>query len=141
MIGDDYVEPDLARPVKWFMRTYAAVNTDHEFAAISKSFLESSLLNSVTFGEAMRDMKTDICAEEFQCAQEDGGSCGSINVVIAIDQHTLAVRDRVLQTRYSLFHAEHGIRLMQLIVTWRKEDPRNALVGVSTGYEKSSQDW
>ena len=141
VIGDDHVEPDLARPVEWFVRANAAVNTDHELAAIGESLFECCLLNAVAFGETMRDMKADVCAEEFQRAQEDRGSSCSVNVVIAIDQHALTVCDGVLQTRDGLFHAEHGIRLVKLIVSWRKEDPRSALVGVSTGYEKSSQDW
>src|SRR5829696_4460118 len=141
VIGDDHVETMIARPVEWFVSANATVDTDDEFVAIGEGLLERGLLNAVTFGEAMRDVKASLRAEQLQSAQQHGGSSGAIDVVIAIDQNGLASFDRASQTSDGLSHAEHGIRLVKLIVSWRQEDPRSALVGVSTVNEKSSQDW
>jgi hypothetical protein len=141
MIGDDYVEPVVARPIKWFMRADAAIDTNDEFVAIGHRSFERGLLNAVTFSKAMGDVKTGVRAEQFERAQQHCGSSCAIDVVIAVDQNRLPAFDCALQASHSLFHAEHAIRLVQLIISWRKEDPRRALVGVPTGYQKSSQDW
>src|ERR1044071_9588522 len=123
------------------MRPDAAVDADDEFVTISDSFFERGLLNAVTFGEAMWDVRAGVCAEEFERAQKHCCSGCAVDVVIAVDQDRLTRFNRALEASDGLLHAEHGIRLVQLIVSWRKEDARGALVGVPAIDEKSSQDW
>ncbi len=90
----------------------------------------------------MWNVKAGVCAEQFERAQEHGGAGRSIDVVVAVDQESAhRVSIARLQTSDGLPHAEHGIRFVKLIVSWREEDARSALVGVSAVYEKSSQDW
>ena len=40
MIGDDYVETVVARPVEWFVSANATVDTDDEFVTVGECFLE-----------------------------------------------------------------------------------------------------
>src|SRR6185369_1290237 len=99
MIGDDYVETIVARPVKRLVCANAAIDADDEFVTIGDGFFECGLLNSVTFGEAMRDVKACVCAEEFQCAQEHGGAGRAVNVVVTVDQNGLTRFDCAFETR------------------------------------------
>src|SRR5689334_7574870 len=141
VIGDDHVEAVILRPVEWLMRADAAVDADDEFVTIGDGFFEGGLLNAVAFGEAMWNVKAGVRAEEFQRAQEHCCSGCAIDVVITVDQDRLARLDRALQASDGLLHPEHGIRLVQLIVSWREEDARGVLVDVPAIDEKSSQDW
>src|SRR6185369_8730633 len=65
MIGDDYVEAFITRPVEWFVCANAAVDTDDESVTIGECFLERWLLDAIAFREAMWNVKAGICAEEF----------------------------------------------------------------------------
>src|SRR5215207_4841135 len=96
VIGDDHVETHFARPVEWFVSAYAAVDADDEFVAIGESLFECRLLNAVAFSEAMWNVESGVCAEEFESTQKNGGAGCSINVVVTVDQNGLSSFDRFL---------------------------------------------
>src|SRR5262249_47328595 len=86
MVGDDYVETVVARPVEWFVGADAAVNADDEFVTFVKGAFECGLLNAIAFGEAMRYVKAGASVEQFQRAQKDRCAGGAVDVVVAVDQ-------------------------------------------------------
>ena len=93
MVGDDYVETVVSRPVKWFMRANAAVNADGEFVTFGHRSFQRRLLNSITFSEPMRHMKAGLRAQQIQRAQQHGRAGCPVNVVVAVDKDRFA-RDR-----------------------------------------------
>jgi hypothetical protein len=63
MIGNDYVEALVARPVERLVCANAAVDTDDDFVTIGECLFECRLLNAVAFSEAMWNVETGVCAE------------------------------------------------------------------------------
>ena len=90
VIGDDYIEPIIARPVEWFVRAYAAVNANRKFVAFGNGLLQCGLLNAVTFSETMRHMESGFRAQQIQCSKENGRSRGAVNIVVAVNQYGFA---------------------------------------------------
>ena len=94
----------------------AAIDTDDEFVAISDGLLQCSLPNSITFSETMGHMEAGAPAKQLQRPQKDRCAGGPINVVVAVNQHALARIDCPQQTSDCLFHAEHEVRIVKLVI-------------------------
>ena len=65
----------------------------------------------------------------------------AVDVVVAVDQNPFLSVDGVLETRDGLFHAEHQVRFVKLIVSGSEKGARGRRVGVSAIDEQCSQDW
>ena len=87
VIGDDYIESVIARPVEWFVRAYAAVNANGQFIVLSHGSLKRGLLNSVAFSETVRHMKSGLRSQQVQCSQENGRSRGAVNIIVAVNEY------------------------------------------------------
>src|SRR5712691_6965759 len=107
MVGNDYVESIVPGPVEWFVRSNATVDTDRQLVAVSRGSLKRCLLNSVTFSEAMRHMKSSARAQKIQSPQQQSGSRRAIHIVIAINKDGFSSIDGSQQARNGLAHAEH----------------------------------
>src|SRR5918999_356109 len=58
MVGNDYVETFFACPMKWRVRADAAVDAHDQFVTFCERLFECCLLDTVTFGETMRNVKS-----------------------------------------------------------------------------------
>ena len=58
MIRNDDVQPVVTRPMKRLVRANSAIDADDEFVTFARGFFERCLLNTVAFGETMRDVIT-----------------------------------------------------------------------------------
>ncbi len=65
VIGDDHVETVVAGPIKWVVRADAAVNTYDQLVTFGYCSFERGLLNAVTFGETVWNVKAGAGAEKF----------------------------------------------------------------------------
>src|SRR6185369_1563785 len=63
MIGNDYVEPVVARPVEGFVRTNAAINANHQLVTFPKCLFQRGLLNSVAFRETVWNVIARFCTQ------------------------------------------------------------------------------
>src|SRR6185437_6968583 len=121
VIGDDYVEAIISRPVKRFMRANAAVNANSKLVTLGYRSLKGGLLNAVTFCEAMGNMKTSLRPQQVQRSQQHSGSGRAVYIVVAINQYGFTQLNGSKQTRYGVAHSKHQVRIMKLIVGWFKE--------------------
>ena len=68
MIGDDHIETAVFSPVKRLVRAYPAIDTHDQPIAIIPRLFQACLLNTVAFGETMRNMEANRAPEQLQCA-------------------------------------------------------------------------
>ena len=78
MIGNDDVKTIGAGPVERLVRGDAAIDANHKFVTIAGGPFQRSLLDSVSFREAMGNVITNLCPQHCQRPHQDGGTGGAV---------------------------------------------------------------
>ena len=89
MVCDDHVKAVRARPFERFVCADAAVNADDEFAAVGCGAFEHILPDAVAFSETVRNMKSCLCTQKIQRAEENRRAGSAINVVVPVNEYAL----------------------------------------------------
>ena len=94
--------------------SHPGVDRDHQANALGTGRFKYARLHSVPLADAMRHVKADKAAEHFDCSLQQDHSSRAIHVVIAVEQHRLAIGNGLLQALDGCGHAEHQQRVVQM---------------------------
>ena len=114
MIGHDEI---YAHPVRGFgggKGANAGIHADDQTYVSGGGLLNDVALHAVSVFDAVGHVKIGLPSAELNGGLQDHDSHGAIHVVIAVDQHGLALRDGALQALHCRFHAPHQVRRVQL---------------------------
>ena len=107
VIGDDEVQAQPARGFGLGKGAHAGVDGDDQAHALGVGRFQHARLQAVALAQPVGHVKARHAAEHLdgRLEQDDGG--GAVHVVVAVEQHRLAVRDGPLQPFDGRGHAQH----------------------------------
>ena len=115
MIGHDQVQPQRLRRLSRGKRPNPRIHADHQPHAIARERLQHLALHAVALAQPVRNMKARLPAQHLDgCLQQHHGR-RPVHVVIAVDQDRLPRGNRLLNTRHRPLHAQHRVRIVQLL--------------------------
>ncbi len=94
VIAHDDVDAETPGQFDLAMTDSAAVDGDHEPCAGLSQAAHSRLVQPVAVAQSMRDVQDGISSERAEEAQQEGAAADSVDVIIAVDAHPLAARQR-----------------------------------------------
>ena len=94
VVGDDHVEPELARAGDLVDRGDPAVDGEHEVDAVRGELLDRLAGEAVALVEPTREAPFDVGAELTEDEEGDRGRRDAVDVVVAVDADSLACSDR-----------------------------------------------
>ena len=88
MIGDDEIEPKLARPGGRGRTPDTAVDRDDDADLLSRESLDTGWLEPVPIRDPVRNEMHDVSAEQLQHSPEDHRRCHAVDIVVAVHGDT-----------------------------------------------------
>src|SRR6185312_900658 len=99
----------------------SGIHADDQAYTFAGRGLEDLALHSVAFPEAVRDVKTDPASEPLDCGFQQHYGDGPVHVVVAVDEDRLLSGDGALNSLDRGGHAEHEIRVVQVVKAGSEE--------------------
>src|SRR5690349_14903763 len=90
MIGDDQFESKTARRVGLRNTGNAAIDGNDQFRSLLSQDLKRFVVESVAFINSVRNVISDLAAEQAQALHEQAGAGDAVDIVVAIDGDALA---------------------------------------------------
>jgi hypothetical protein len=113
VIGDDRVDAEGAQIGDRSHRRRAVVDADHERRSASARFLDRVRAERVAVGESIRDVPLRASTEHSEEPHEQRRSRDAVDVVVAVHEDRLALRNRPRDPRRRGFHAGEQRRVVQ----------------------------
>ncbi len=111
VIGHNHVESDLFAERNFGKRTHATVHRHHHADALLFQLRERFFVQTITFINAMRNVRFDIRAQRFECLHEQRRRRYAVHIEIAIDRDGFMRAHRTPQTLDRFVHAAHRERI------------------------------
>ena len=93
VIGDDEIQADVARVLRFGNRARAAIHGNRQAHAIRLQFVERPGVQAIAFLKAVRDVDTAVCAQRGQHFLQQRTGRHTIAIVIAVDGDGLTAAD------------------------------------------------
>ena len=104
VVGDDQVDPQRSGPIGGIDRGHVAVDGNDNAAPHLLGALDAASLESVSVVDAVRHEVVDVGAKGTQRHQQHNRAGDSVDVVVAVDDDSLATADRDQQAVDGCFH-------------------------------------
>ena len=117
VIGDDELEPDLARVLRLMDRRHSAVDGHDRLDPLAAQRVERLAVQSVALCDPVRHIGAHrrVRRDRPQHVPEDRRRHDAVDVVVAVDRDALACAQRVADGLGRLSHVVHGIGVLQLL--------------------------
>ena len=112
VIGDDDLEPELAREADRLERGDAAVHRDDQRASGGARLLDVGRLDAVPVAHAVRHHRVPRQAAGLERGEQQRRAAHPVDVVVAYHRDALATPPRVEQACYGFLHAEQEKRVV-----------------------------
>src|SRR6266540_3922601 len=139
MVGDDHVQPELARVVNLFHRGDAAIDREDQTAAFLGQTLERLPADAVALVEPARQMPFDLRSELAQYEDGEHGRADAVDVVVTVDADALACRNRSSYVLNRPLHVAEQVGVVQGQLAGQ-EGPRLLGVAVAAPDEHARRD-
>lgn len=128
VISDDQVQPQSLCRFRRGEGADSGIHADNQADTFPGCRFEDLSLHSVAFTKAVRDVKTGSASESLDCSFQQHNGRGAIHVIVAVDKDRLLSGDGALNSLDCGAHAEHEIRVVQMVKAGVEESG-----GVGTG--------
>src|SRR5688572_12781299 len=108
VVGDDDVDPGPAQLGHWLSSARAAVAGDNHGCTILQRGVNTGFAQVVPIFNSSRNEWNGLRSELAEGPRHDSGGADPIDIVVAVDEHGLAVLARASEPLNSLRKPEHG---------------------------------
>ena len=115
MVGHNHVETERGALLHFGERTNAAVNRDHNTRALFLQIFERVLVETISFVDAMRNVRQRFCAQHFERVRQERGGTNSIRIKITIHRNRFAFANRAANAFHRNRHAAHQERVCERV--------------------------
>src|SRR5690348_5653528 len=115
MISNDQIQPNAARGFSCTKSANPGIDADHQTDAIGRGTLDDIVFHSVAVSNAVGNVKLRTSTDDLNGFFENDDRGSAVDVVIAVDQNALAIRNRRLNTYYGFVHPLHQVRRVQML--------------------------
>ncbi len=122
MVSDYHLYPLLFEPGDLCLVPYAGVDTDYQFRAITTDAFKRFRIESVAFGDAIRDIVDHIRAQETQKLHQKHRRGYSVGIIVTVNTDPirgLDVADKQADCRFHVLE-EKGIKSIFLVARFEK---------------------
>ena len=115
MVGDDEVDPELARALGRIVPADAAVDRHDDIDLVGMEPIDRGRLEPVAVAQPFGNEVDHLPAEHLERPPQDDGRGDAVDVVVAVDRDPLAARQRPLEPRHGAVHVRQQKRVVQVI--------------------------
>ncbi|CDB09379.1 unknown [Bacteroides sp. CAG:633] len=139
MVADDEVDAFLAGIGYLVHSLDAAVEHDDEFDARLHGVVHSFVGHPVAFVVAVGDVIVDVRVELLNKLVDQCHGCGTVYVVVSVNQYPFFLSHCLVQARYGHVHVLHQEGVVEFGQLWAEEFPCGGSRRYSPFHEQSSQ--
>ena len=132
MVGDDEVDPQLARELRLTYGSDAAVHGHDDARPVGGELANRLRVQAVALLVAIGDVGADADADLTEGAHEDRRSGDAVDVVVPIDDDALASRERTTEARHRAVEIGHRRTALG--------DPRRQEIGHLRGFAAAGRE-
>src|SRR5688572_18085318 len=114
MVGDDDIDPGAAQLGDWLSRAGSAVAGDNHGCTLLQRGVNTGFAQVVPIFNSSRNEWNGLRSKLAKGPRHDRGGTDPIDVVVAVDEHGLAVLTRTSEPLNGLREPEHGKAIMKM---------------------------